>query len=273
MQRIANPPLVGSIPTLASNLIQENYRFMISNFYSYPQKHNRSFARRIGKSLSQSQRSKIDDVISDLFKFANIEEPEDFDISLLYQQEELISAIVSKLSLMDNLNLEIGLGMGEHFFAQISANPDKFFIGSEPYLNGVASLKNRCDNAGLDNYIIWPDDINLLLNAFESYPIFHQIYVLFPDPWHKKRHHRKRILNEERISRFYDLLKDDAALNFATDIEDYADSVIEIIDRSEFDIYNKDISEPHEGYIQTKYHSKALEEGRVPAFYSFIKRK
>ena len=245
---------------------------MTNNFDLYTQKHNRSFARRVGKSLSQSQRFKIADVVSDLFKFAEIEEPKDFDISSLYQQEELISAIISKLSTMGNLNLEIGLGMGEHFFAQISGNPGKFFIGSEPYLNGVASLKNRCDNAGLDNYLIWPDDINLLLNAFEVSGLFHQIYVLFPDPWPKKRHNRKRILNEERISRLYDLLKSGGELNFATDIEDYADSVLEFIDKSEFDIYNKDISVSHKGYIQTKYHSKALEEGRVPAFYSFIKR-
>jgi tRNA (guanine-N(7)-)-methyltransferase len=231
------------------------------------QKHNQSFARRVGKSLSESQKSSVSHCVDDICHFAGIAPESNLSLNSI----DLIKKFVSKLSEKENLVLEIGFGMGEHLFAQIQSNPNMFFLGAEPYLNGVASIKKKCITAGLENYIIWPDDINLLISCLPE-KIFDKVYVLFPDPWQKRKQNRKRILNEERIRGLHRILKKDGTLYFATDIENYADQVLAIVKKMAiFHVIDKNISKPHDCYVQTKYHSKSLEEGRVPRFYSMQK--
>jgi tRNA (guanine-N(7)-)-methyltransferase len=220
------------------------------------QKQNQSFSRRIGKSLSDSQKSLVASCFEDINNFTNSCELD-------------FRALADKLASQKNLTIEIGFGMGEHLFSHISANPDMFFLGSEPYLNGVASLKKKC--AELTNYILWPDDINLLLPYLPD-NIVDEIYVLFPDPWPKRKQIRKRILSQERLLNFYRILKKNGVLHFATDIDDYSNQVLEIIrNQKNFIVMDKNEFDPHAGYVQTKYHSKAIIENRVAKFYSFLK--
>lgn len=220
------------------------------------QKQNQSFSRRIGKSLSDSQKSLVASCFEDINNFTGLDELD-------------LKALAGKLAMQKNLTIEIGFGMGEHLLAQISASPDMFFLGSEPYLNGVASLKKKCTE--FTNYILWPDDINLLLPYFPD-NIVDKIYVLFPDPWPKRKQIRKRILGQERLAHFYRILKKSGVLHFATDIDDYSKQVLEIIrNQKNFIIMDKNEFDPHAGYVQTKYHSKAIAENRVAKFYSFLK--
>ena len=89
--------------------------------------------------------------------------------------------------------LEIGFGGGENLVAIAAARPDAGFIGAEPFINGVASLVRHIEEQGLNNIRIWDDDVRLILGGLESGSLA-GAYVLFPDPWPKRRHAARRIL-------------------------------------------------------------------------------
>lgn len=112
--------------------------------------------------------------------------------------------------------LEIGFGGGEHLATQAKANPDIGFIGSEPFMNGVASLVRHCDDLDLANVRIYPDDVRDLLEVLPDGSL-DRIAVLFADPWPKKRHHERRIVQHETIAEFHRLIRPGGELRLATD--------------------------------------------------------
>ncbi len=204
----------------------------------------RSFSRRIGKRLSQSQKKIMEETLP---KF-------------LVNQENPISSIESK-----DIILEIGIGMAEHFINQCKLAPSKFFIGCEPYLNGIANcLKLAADN-DITNFRLWPDDADLILKNIPPSSL-DKIYLLFPDPWPKTKQKKRRFGQIDRIKLLKDLLKKDGEFIFASDIEDYFTDILSIAISLGFADNSKISNSPHEGYIQTKYHSKAIEEGRQAKF-------
>lgn len=96
-------------------------------------------------------------------------------------------------------------------------------------------------------------------------------YILFPDPWHKRRYLKKRLFNQERLCLFKKKLKNKGFISFASDIEDYFDSAKSILENdNDFKILEKDFTIPHTDYIQTKYHTKAINENRTVQFISAI---
>ncbi len=206
------------------------------------QNFNRSFARRIGKKLSDYKKNLL---AGKLPKYLFL--------------EEKMQAHLSK-----NLFLEIGFGMGEHLFKQAKTNPNNFYIGAEVYLNGVANfLKLAFD---LNNFMLWPDDLDIILPKIADKSL-NGIYILFPDPWHKRRYLKKRFVNKARLDIFKTKLKSGGFLAFASDIEDYFNNVKELMENdADFQIENKDPEIAHDGYLPTKYHQKAEREGRVPRF-------
>lgn len=117
--------------------------------------------------------------------------------------------------------LEIGFGGGEHLAAQAASHPNAHFIGCEPFINGVASLLNHVSENNLQNCQIAIDDARLLLEALPDQSLS-CICVLFPDPWPKKRHHKRRIVNDQTVAAFARVLKPGGQLRLATDIEEYA---------------------------------------------------
>lgn len=200
---------------------------------------NRSFSRRIGKSLSNKQKSIM----------------EEMKDRHLLNPEEIGNAIA-----------EIGIGMGEHFINQAKTNPDIMHLGFEPYLNGIANALIMAKEENVSNIRLWPDDMDLI---FDKLPdnCLERIYILFPDPWPKNSQKKRRIICEERLELFARKLKPTGNLYFASDIEDYADQVEKLLDESEFfDLLPNPENKPHPDYIQTKYHSKAIEEGRSARF-------
>ncbi len=112
--------------------------------------------------------------------------------------------------------LEIGFGAGEHLAAQAAAHPNVGFIGCEPFRNGVAHLLAHIDANGLSNIRIFPDDARQLLKALPASSIG-RVFTLFPDPWPKARHHRRRIIAAETLQDLSRILRPGCELRMASD--------------------------------------------------------
>lgn len=121
---------------------------------------------------------------------------------------------------VDDVWLEIGFGNGEHLAAQAAANPRVGIIGCEPYVAGVARLLASLEERGLDNVRILMDDARLLLPVLPPASIG-RAFLLFPDPWPKTRHHKRRFVSGSNVAGMAQILKDDAEWRMATDDMSY----------------------------------------------------
>lgn len=170
--------------------------------------------------------------------------------------------------------LEIGFGGGEHLAAQAAANPDVGFIGSEPFMNGVASLIRHCEDHDLSNVRIYPDDVRDLLPLLPDGSL-ERIAVLFADPWPKKRHHSRRIIQHETIAEFHRLIAPGGELRLATDDMGYLRWMLA---RATAHRGFRWLAEgPDDWRIrpddwpETRYEGKARAQGRKPAFMRFLR--
>lgn len=116
--------------------------------------------------------------------------------------------------------LEIGFGAGEHLARQATEHPDIGMFGAEPYLNGVARLLSAIADARPENIRIHADDVRPLLARMADASLA-RVFILFPDPWPKQRHHRRRLINAGLLDALARLMRDDAELRVATDDQDY----------------------------------------------------
>lgn len=122
--------------------------------------------------------------------------------------------------------LEIGFGGGEHLAAQAARHPDAVMIGCEPFLNGVGSALRHIDEAGLKNVRIHADDARAVVDALPDASL-DRVMILFPDPWHKARHNKRRLVQDEFAQSLARKLKPGGRLRFVTDWKDYADWALE----------------------------------------------
>ena len=210
----------------------------------------RSFARRIGKGLSNEQQELL----------ANI-----LPIHIIDKDNPLANAPDGK-----KVFLEIGCGMGENIINHAASDPHSVYIGCEPYLNGIANCLKMTQQQELSNILLWPDDVDMVLpNIAEN--TLAGITILFPDPWHKRRHNKRRIMNETRIKMLYNILEVGGSLWFGTDISDYFQQVAELLQNfGKFELVTINAQPPH--YVMTKYNQKALKEGREAQFLQAIKK-
>ena len=116
--------------------------------------------------------------------------------------------------------VELGFGGGEHLAGQAAAHPQVLVLGAEPFVNGVASLVRHVADRGLGNVRLHPGDGRDLLAALPDASVS-RVFVLFPDPWPKSRHHKRRLINAETIAELARVMKPGAVLRFATDWADY----------------------------------------------------
>ena len=123
--------------------------------------------------------------------------------------------------------LEIGFGGGEHMAAQATRRPDVLILGVEPFLNGVASAVRHIDAANLTNVRLHVGDARDLI-AWLPDTCLDRLFILFPDPWPKTRHAKRRLVNREFLLEAARVLKPGARLRFATDWADYASQVLRI---------------------------------------------
>jgi tRNA (guanine-N7-)-methyltransferase len=168
--------------------------------------------------------------------------------------------------------LEIGFGGGEHLVAQAAAHPDCGLIGCEPYLTGVARLLAEAETRGLANLRIVVDDARLLLDALPD-GCLERIFVLFPDPWPKTRHHKRRIVNPATAAQFARLLQPGGELRLATDDMDYARAMLlALLPVRELRWCARgpaDWRQPPPDWTPTRYQDKARQAGRSCVYLRF----
>lgn len=171
--------------------------------------------------------------------------------------------------------LEVGFGGGEHLAAQARSHPEIGFIGCEPYLNGVAKLLVQVKEEGLTNVRIVPDDARLLLPVLAEASIG-RMFALFPDPWPKKRHYKRRFVNRATVDACARLLSDRAELRLATDDCEYCRWILDHLMRH--DAFEWLARRPVDwrtrppDWPPTRYEGKAVREGRAPVFLRFRRR-
>jgi tRNA (guanine-N7-)-methyltransferase len=165
--------------------------------------------------------------------------------------------------------LEIGFGGGEHLAHQAETHRDIGFIGAEPYLNGVAGLLARIDRNGIDNIRLWPGDVRALLPAISPHT-FSYVFVLFPDPWPKARHHKRRLIVAELIAELARVMRPGGELRIATDDLDYLAHIREVM-AAQTDFTALGQGRPDDA-PKTRYESKAEAAGRQGVYLRFARR-
>lgn len=167
--------------------------------------------------------------------------------------------------------LEVGFGGGEHLVHQAGLNPDVGIIGAEPYINGVAMLLGKVRATQGDNIRIHPGDARDLMDVLPPASIS-RAFLLYPDPWPKKRHHRRRFVTPEHLEPLARALKPGAIFRVATDIPDYVRQTLVEVPKAGFEWLAEgpeDWRQPWGDWISTRYEQKALREGRVPHYLTF----
>lgn len=169
--------------------------------------------------------------------------------------------------------LEIGFGGGEHLLHQAKLNPDKGFIGCEPYINGVAMLLGKIRQENLTNLRIHPGDARDLFDVLPDQSV-ERAFLLYPDPWPKKRHHRRRFVTQEHLQPLAQAMQPGATLRVATDIKDYVRQAMEEIPKAGFAWQAEcagDWRVPWDDWISTRYEQKAIREGRPQHYLTFLR--
>lgn len=167
------------------------------------------------------------------------------------------------------VSLEIGFGSGEHLALQAATFPGTLFIGCEPFINGIAAMVEKIHEQNLTNVRIFAEDVFLLLPHLPRASLDH-IFVLFPDPWPKKRHHKRRLLSEESVKRFLTYLKPGGEMLMATDHGGYQEWIQGFWQALPGE---KSVSaEPPALWTTTRYQDKAQREGRKSLFFHIKKQ-
>ncbi|WP_380056949.1 tRNA (guanine(46)-N(7))-methyltransferase TrmB [Falsihalocynthiibacter sp. SS001] len=167
--------------------------------------------------------------------------------------------------------LEIGFGGGEHMVHQAATYPDVGIIGCEPYINGVAMLLGKIRAAGVENVAVHPGDVRHMFDVLTDASIS-RAFLLYPDPWPKRRHHRRRFVTPEHLAPLSRVLKPGAIFRVATDIPDYVRQTLKEVPKQGFTLLNPDPDtwqNEWDDWISTRYEQKAYREGRKPHYLTF----
>ena len=169
--------------------------------------------------------------------------------------------------------LEIGFGGGEHLVHMASLNRDIGIIGCEPFVNGVAMLLGKLRAAKLDNVGVYPGDARHLFDVIPDGTL-QKVFLNYPDPWPKKRHHRRRFVTQEHLQPLYQAMASGAELRVATDIKDYVRQTLEEVPKAGFRWTAEsadDWRKPWADWTSTRYEQKAIREERTPHYLTFVK--
>ena len=170
--------------------------------------------------------------------------------------------------------LEIGFGGGEHMLAQAAANPGVQVLGAEPFINGVAKLLAAIERSGVANVSVTDHDARDVMDVLPEGSVA-RAFLLYPDPWPKARHHKRRFVNPAQMEQLARVMRPGAELRVATDIEDYVRHTLEVVTRDSRFAWTaegpRDWREPWAGWPGTRYEAKALREGRRPYYLTFAR--
>ena len=171
--------------------------------------------------------------------------------------------------------LEIGFGGGEHLAHQADCHPAIGFLGCEVFENGIAKLLAEIDRRGLANIRVFSDDARLLLAALPAASV-DRVFILFPDPWPKERHKKRRLVSGETLDRLAAIMRGGAELRLATDDPDYLSWMLERVTRHPaFEWLARrpaDWRERPADWPSTRYEEKARAAGRTAYFLRVIRR-
>ena len=164
---------------------------------------------------------------------------------------------INRLNSKKKLILEIGIGMGENIIYLSKKNTKKIIIGVDPFKNGIVNVSDYCINNNIKNIYLYPYVFQKFINKFKKLR-FDIIYVLFPDPWPKKKHEKRRIVNEEFLKKIFVILKKKGKVFFSTDNLDYYTNVKTLLKKFpniKLKKVNKIVT------IKTKFYLKAEKKG------------
>ena len=171
--------------------------------------------------------------------------------------------------------LEIGFGGGEHLINNASLHPDIGHLGCEPFINGMAKLVLLIEKDGIDAIRLHNDDAVQLLDQLPDASL-DRIYLLYPDPWPKRRHNKRRFVSDENLSRMARVLKPGGEFRFASDIDHYVGWTLARILGSPDFVWTAEQPDdwrlPWENWPSTRYEAKAIREGRKSS-YLIAKRR
>ncbi|QYJ02168.1 tRNA (guanosine(46)-N7)-methyltransferase TrmB [Thalassovita mediterranea] len=185
------------------------------------------------------------------------------------------NALKQPLGLFDaevgQLWLEIGFGGGEHVSAQAKANPDVGIMAGEVFVEGIAKCLSDIEDMALKNVRLWDEDARELVDLLPD-ACLDRVFILFPDPWPKKRHQKRRIIQPDFLTALRRVMKPGARLRFATDVRSYADEALSIFLAAEgFNWLAEkadDWRQPPADHFRTRYETKNLGD-IAPVFYEF----
>jgi tRNA (guanine-N7-)-methyltransferase len=170
--------------------------------------------------------------------------------------------------------LEVGFGGGEHLAEQARRHPDTGFIGCEPFENGVAKLLTQVQASGLRNVRVVPDDARDILVRLPDASLSF-VFVLFPDPWPKLRHHKRRFIQTRTLDQIHRLLKPGGELRIATDHTDYGQwALMHLMRDNRFEWAAKRAADWRvrpDVWVATRYEQKALKAGRSCIYLRFFR--
>lgn len=218
------------------------------------------FGRRKGKQLRERQAEHLASLLPALKLDLQRQAPADI--------RELYPVPVGEV------RLEIGFGGGEHLVHRAVESPATGFIGVEPFVNSMAKLLARVDELELKNIRLFDDDATQVLDWLPEGSL-DRIDLLYPDPWPKRKHWKRRFVSQVNLQRFHRVLKPGGLFQFASDIDTYVNwTLIHCRDHGGFEWTAEQSSDwltPFAGWPGTRYEAKARREGRSSAYLTFRK--
>ncbi|MBD8066393.1 tRNA (guanosine(46)-N7)-methyltransferase TrmB [Devosia sp. PTR5] len=216
------------------------------------------FGRRSGKTLHGGQKA----LVEDLLPKVEIGPISTLDPHTLFPEARRIA-------------IEIGYGGGEHLARKASEEPHTGFIGCEVFTGGIGKMVQAIAAGGLGNVRLFTDDALKLLMALPEASV-DAVYLLYPDPWPKTRHHKRRFVSRTTLDELARVIRPGGHFFFATDIEDYANWTLAHIVRAPRFRFAAGAPgswhQPYPGWQPTRYEHKARREGRMKSFYFTFER-
>lgn len=218
------------------------------------------FGRRKGKPLSPRRTDLMENTLPRLS--VDLGAPAPDDLRSLYDVP------------VESICLEVGFGGGEHLLHRALENPAVGFIGVEPFVDSMGKVVAAIDEQKIPNIRLYDDDAINLLDWLPEASI-DLAYQLYPDPWPKKRHWKRRFINQQNIDRYARVIKPGHQFRFASDIDTYVDWALRHLRDHESFEWTADAAadwkSPWENWPGTRYEAKAFRENRVPRYLTFLR--
>ena len=226
--------------------------------FSLKNKYPKYFAyqgRKISKRLSQSKKSLIRkyydqfSIDQSIIEYHNIKDS--------YKKIEVPN-------IFKKINIEIGFGNGDYLIKTAVSNPNELFFGVEVYVNGIARILEQILDLGIKNVLLSNLNSYYFLNAMPRKST-DKIFIINPDPWIKKRHHKRRLISYKIICLLTKVIKSKNSIYITTDSEPYLKDIEDLFNKYKHFIGNHRLSilnENHELYGISRYQLKAIKDGK-----------